>query len=885
MPPASRTAESRRRTHLILRAALAMPLAFAAPSAAQAPRQTSAVPSPESHFGFAVGADYRLADYDQVSSYVRALDAASDRVVVQEIGTSTLGRPLLMALVSTPENLRNRERYREISRRLARARDLEPEEARALAREGKAIIWIDGGLHSTEVAHGQMTPELAYWLATDEGDEARRIRENAIVLVMVNMNPDGLDIVASWYRDNVGTPFETAPLPELYHHYIGHDNNRDWYMFTQAESQAVARQLYHGWFPQIVYNHHQSSPFPGRIWGPPFENPVNPNLDPLVVSGINRLGETMRARFDFEGKPGYNSGIVFDMWWNGSMRGAPDFHNMLGFLTETALYRYATPHCYAPDEIPYDFGERGDYLPARRPSTSYTNPWLGGCWHLRDAVDYMLTASRAVADHGARHRDELLYNIYHMGRRQIARGERSEGGPFAYVVDVAAQHDPGAAVELLRTLRMGAVEIRRADAPFVAGGTRYPAGTYVVPPQAFRPYVVDLIEPKAYPDRHVYPGGPPNPPYDMTGYELPLQMGVRVVGVEEPFTLPVLEVEEIAAPAGAVVGTGSVYLSSRRPNASALATNRLLDAGVRLAWARAAFTAAGRSWPAGTLVVLDAERPALVELAREHGLTFQAVDGTPNVALRELGQPRIALYRSRVPQSSEGWTRWLLERFGFRYETLTDAGLRAGSLAGYDVIIIPDQAEERIVHGFEPGTMPPEHTGGMGTEGVAALNAFVENGGSLIAFDEAIDFAISGIGLPVQNTVRDLEPEEFFIPGSLVRVRVDSSHALAAGMPEEAIAMFARSQVMEVDAGGGERDPRMGEPEVYARYARSDFLASGWALGGERHLAGRAAAVRVPVGEGHVLLLGFTPHFRGQPHNTYKLLFNALHGAGVGVGR
>jgi hypothetical protein len=306
---------------------------------------------------------------------------------------------------------------------------------------GKAIVWIDGGLHATEVAHGQMTPELAHWLATDESDEARRIREHTIVLVMPNMNPDGLDIVADWYMRNVGTPFEVAPVPELYHHYIGHDNNRDWYMFTQVESQAVARQLYHVWFPQIVYNHHQTSPFPGRIWGPPFADPVNPNLDPLVVSGLNRIGEAMRTRFDFEGMPGYNSGIVFDLWWNGSMRGGPNIHNMLGFLTETALHRYATPRCYGDDDVPDDFGARALHLPARIPSTSYTNPWLGGCWHIRDAIDYMLIASRAVMSHAATNREELLYNAYHIGARQIARGDRAEGGPFAYVIDPSAQND------------------------------------------------------------------------------------------------------------------------------------------------------------------------------------------------------------------------------------------------------------------------------------------------------------------------------------------------------------------------------------------------------------------------------------------------------------
>ena len=419
-----------------LGAALAAALSVIASVSAQPARRAGAVPRPADIFGFEPGADYKLATNEQIVSYFRALDAASDRVVVQEIGKSVEGRPMILAIVSSEANIRNLAKFKTISQRLALARGVDEAAARTMARDGKAIVWIDGGLHATEVAHAQHMPALANWLATSEDAEAQRVRNEVVALLMPVMNPDGLDIVADWYRRNLGTPFETSPVPQLYHHYIGHDNNRDWYMFTQVETQAVARILYHEWFPQIVYNHHQSSPFPGRIWGPPFEDPVNPNLDPLIVSSLNQIGEAMRKRFDEEGKPGYNSGIVFDLWWNGSMRGGPDFHNMLGFLTETALYRYATPHCYDAKEIPETFGERADNLPARTPSTDYTNPWLGGCWRIGDAVDYMLTASRAVLDFSAKLREDYLFNIWRMGSRQIARGERAEGGPFAYVIDL-----------------------------------------------------------------------------------------------------------------------------------------------------------------------------------------------------------------------------------------------------------------------------------------------------------------------------------------------------------------------------------------------------------------------------------------------------------------
>lgn len=826
-----------------------------------APTAAAQIPEPKDVFGFVPGADYKLASHAELLEYFRQLDAASDRVVVEEIGRSTLGKPMILALISSEDNLRNRERYREIARRLALARGVSEAEARAMAKEGKVIVWIDGGLHATEVAHAQHTPELAWWLATSEEDEARRIRDNAILLLMPNMNPDGLDIVRDWYYRNLGTPFEITGTPTLYHHYIGHDNNRDWYMFTQVESQAVARQLYHTWFPQIVYNHHQSSPFPGRIWGPPMKDPVNPNLDPLIVSTINQIGEHMRKRFDEEGKPGYNSGIVFDMWWNGSMRGAPDFHNMAGFLTETALHRYATPRCYTEDEIPDTFGARAGNLPAKTPTTNYTNPWLGGCWPLRSAVDYMMTASRATLDIGAKLKDDFLFNIWRMGTRQIGRGERAEGGPFAYVIDLSAQHDPTRTVEFLRTFRLGGVEIRQADAPFRAGGREYPAGTYVLGPQAFRPYVVDLIEPKTFPERLQYPGGPPDPPYDMTGYELAIQMGVQVDRVTEPFTLPARMVDEVPAAPGGVTGSGSAgYAMSPNLTQGVKAVNRLLKAGARVHWA-----------PDGTVIVRGASRAAVEREGRALGVMFTALERLP-ADLREVRVPRIGLYQSWMGNMDEGWTRWILEQYEFDFRNLTNEDIRTGNLSAYDIIIFASEADARIRNGHAPGSMPEEFVGGLGEEGVARLRAFVERGGWVMAWDQAADFAISAFGLPLRNTVRGVRSQDFFIPGTLLRVHTRPDYPLAYGMERDAVAMFNGSQALAL-ADGSAADAA----DIFVRYAPDDFLVSGWELGGREYLAGKVAGVRVPVGRGSVVAYGFRPGWRGQPHNTFKLLFNPLY--------
>jgi hypothetical protein len=833
------------------------------------------VPEPKDVFGFKPGDDYKLASHAQIVTYFRQLDAASDRIIVEDIGKSVEGRPMILALISSEANLKNRARYKEIARKLALARGVNETEARALAKEGKAIVWIDGGLHATEVAHAQHTPELAWWLVTSEEDEAKRMREQAILLLMPNMNPDGLDIVRDWYNKNLGTPFETTGTPMLYHHYIGHDNNRDWYMFTQVESKAVARQLYHEWFPQIVYNHHQSSPFPGRIWGPPMKNPVNPNLDPLIVSTINQIGEAMRKRFDEEEKPGYNSNIQFDMWWNGSMRGAPDFHNMAGFLTETALYRYATPKCYTADEVPDTFGERHGNMPAKTPSTNYTNPWLGGCWPLRQPVEYMLTASRATLDLASKLKEDYLFNIWRMGTRQIARGEKAQGGPYAYVIDLAAQHDPTRTVELLRTFRTGGVEIRRADAPFSASGKQYPAGTYVIGPQPFRPYVIDLMEPKTFPERRLYPGGPPDPPYDMTGYELRFQMGVNADRVMEAFPLPSTIIDEVPPAPGGVEGTGSAgFALSPNFNLGVKAINRLLKAGAKVAVAGTGDR---------TMIVTGVARDVVQQQGKELGVMFRALDALPASAnMRPLRAPRIGLYKSWLGNMDEGWTRWLLEQYEFTFKNLSNDDIR-GDLSQFDVILFADETEEEILNGHAPGTMPDQYVGGIGVDGAANLRKFVERGGWVVAWDHAADFAIMALGLPLRNTVKATRPSEFFIPGSLIKLEVEPAHPLAAGVAmkpdNHAIAMFADSQAFTIvppAAEGKQRAAR--DVDAYVRYPRAadGLLVSGWQLGASRFIAGRVAAARVPVGKGSAVVIGFRPHWRGQPHNTFKLLFNPL---------
>jgi hypothetical protein len=857
----------------VLAAALTLAAGACAPHApvVPAPVAPAAIhaPAPAEVIGFEPGDDYRLADYDQLLGYYEHLAAASDRVEMLEIGRTTQGRPMVLLVISDAANLAELERWRDISVRLGRAEGLTDGEARVLAREGKVVVWIDAGLHSTEVAHSQFAPHLAYHVATDEADETRRIRDGVILLLMPLMNPDGHEIVVDWYREHLGTEYETSRPPRVYHEYVGHDINRDWYMFRQEESRAVAPILYERWLPQIVFNHHQTAPFPARIFIPPFADPVNPHIDPRVVRGVNLVGEHMAHRLEMEGMPGVVSGVVFTMWWNGGMRTAPYFHNQIGILSEVG-HASATPAEHDPADFPETFA-RG--VPTLEPTIRYPNPWRGGRASLGDAVRYHLVSSLGALDVAQKNREDFLYNFYQMGRDAIRAGEA--GGPWAYVVDPAAQHDPGEAVELLNALRYGGIVVERALAPFTAEGRTYAAGTYVLrAAQAFRAHLVDLMEPQEHPHRELYPGGPPEPPYGgLAGYTLPIQMGVTVDRIERPMALEAEVVDRVPAPLARLTGDGPVFLLPPAENRTVTALHRLLAGGVAVRRSLEPFQMDGRSFAAGTLVVdtrAGGPEATLVEEAvRAAGVAAHRAMEAPATVLGAVRASRIGIYQPWTANMDGGWTRWLLDHYGVPYRVLTDPEIRGGALADVDVVLLTSQRAQSIERGNPEDRIPAEYAGGLGEAGVAALVAFVEGGGRVVALDAATDFVIRHFDIPVGNALAGLRPENFFIPGSLVAIDVDPTHPAAFGMAPQAAAFFQNSRAF---------DTLGDEPEIVVRYAVSELLLSGWEVGAEEHLAGRPAVVRTPYGEGDLVLIGFRPQFRAQPAGTFKLLFNALQG-------
>jgi hypothetical protein len=838
------------------------------------------LPTPESVLGFEVGADFHLATYDESIAYFERLNAVSDRLTLVEVGRTSEDRPFYMALISSPGNLANLERYREISLRLAHPAGLTDDQARALAREGKAIVHIDGGVHASEVAAAQHTIQLAYnLLAQPDDPRVARIMENVIFMLWPTANPDGQTMVAEWYRSNVGTPFETAPLPMLYQKYVGHDNNRDSYMLNMIESRVI-EQTWRTWEPQIRYVPHQSSPFPTRIWLPPFADPVGGNVHPLMAREVNTIGMLMAQALEERGQVGATHMRPFDAWYPGYIDYLPMLQNSVAFWTETALFRYATPGFYTLS----DFSASDREL---RPQSLYVSPWPGGWWRLRDAVEYMETASLATLDYAATFRENLLYNRYQAGRDAIRKYE--ERPPYAYLVP-RDQRDPVAPVELLRRLAFNGIRVSRLARPVTSEGIAYPAGTWVIPMnQEYAELARTLMEVQHYPDIRETPGGTPSRPYDVAGWTLPYLFDVKVIEASKPLGGEILSAleeisaptanrqgastEEDAAPFDSVPGVGF----DTDPTAAGIVPMEglLTGSGPALAVDPAqnnAFRAINRTWREGGSVRFQDGRYILSGL--KEATVREMVDSLYLKAVRsrdggtDVPKPRIGLYRPWQPSMDEGWTRWLLEQYDFDFISMRPFAFSSEPLRErFDVIILADYGTRTIVRGYQEGTIPSRYTGGIGDQGIRALDDFVREGGTLVCWNQSCAFAIDALDLPVGSAIAGLSRDEFFITGSILATRFENVERLMAGMPREGKIFFGSSPVFEP----GEDF----EGTVLASYQETgNPLLSGYALGTD-HLYGKAAALDVHHGDGHVVLIGFKPQWRGQPFGTFRVLFNA----------
>jgi hypothetical protein len=815
-------------------------------------------PSPESFLGFRVGEDRKLADWTQAVAYFQVLAAASPRLRVEEVGKTTEGRPFLVVTITSEANMARLEEIRRANQSLADPRGLAEAEGERLVASGKTIVALNHGIHSDEVAASQTALETAYWLATAQDDATRQILDETVILMLPSHNPDGMQRVTEWYRKTLGTPFEGEDPPFLYQKYTGHDNNRDWYMFTQAETQLTVAHLYDRWHPQIVHDLHQMGTRGARIFLPPYLDPWEPNVDPALRAAVTALGSHIAARLTTEGKAGVVTQGIYDAW--SPSRAYPHTHGGIRLLSECASGRLATPI-----DVPFAELERGIGYDPRRSSWNFPLPWGGGRWTLRDIVDYQLAATRALLEHAARHRDYWLRNFLDVNRRAATRSK-----PYAFVVP-ATQRDPLAAARLLQVLRTGGVEIGRARSGFDALGQSFPAGSHLVlMAQPASGFAKTVLERQEYPDLRQYPGGPPLRPYDATAHTLPLLMGVDVRTVDTPFAADLVLDGETTVGAGTVEGKGR-WLALGHSNGDMIALGRLLRRGIPMRWAVEAFSDRGQRFEAGTLLAPWGARDVLQGWAHELGVSARGIGATPRSLV--VRKPRVGLYQSWVPSSDEGWTRFVFEHdVGVDYETVHDADVRKGALATrFDAIVLPDQSPKEIVEGHPPGRLPEEYTDGVGEEGVKHLKTFVENGGTLIALNGAARLPVEDFGLPVKDVLpakadkKAVDPDGVYAPGAILRVAVEGISPLAHGLGPSASIWFEASPAFEVSGEG-----------AVARYADENPLLSGWLLGGEG-LKGKAALVETRLGKGRVVLFGFRPQYRAQSWGTYVALLNAIY--------
>jgi hypothetical protein len=861
------------------------------------------ITTPKEALGFNLGDDYQMASYTQLETYWKKLAAESPRLKLVDIGPTAESRRQYMMVISAPENMRRLEHFKQISQQLAHAENLTDEQAHALAREGKAVVWIDGGLHANETVGSQQEMEWVYQMASRTDPETLRFLNDTIVLCVL-ANPDGQELVANWYmREKDPLKRSTDNLPVLFQHYIGHDNNRDFYMSNMPETTNMNRQMFIEWFPQIVYNHHQTGPAGTVIFMPPFRDPFNYNFDPLIPLDVEAVGTAMHQRLVEEGKGGsvQRSGSTYSTWWNGGLRTEAYFHNMIGLLTEII----GNP---TPMQIPL-------VADKQLPTGDWPLPIAPQTWHYRQSIEYEITNNRAVTDYASRNRETLLYDAYVMGRRSIQNGSTDHWTITADSIDElktaqaksaskdlyntvlhspetrdargyvipSDQADFPTATKFVNALLKNGVTVMQASAPFNAGVQKFPAGSYVVKSaQAFRPHVLDMFEPQHHPNDFQYPGGPPIPPYDSAGWTLALQMGVQFSRIVDNFDGPFTKIDGVLKPPAADVKGPEKppgYLISHRINDSFVLINRLLKAGCDVYWIKKAQLIDGRDFGTGSIWVpaSDASLRIIQEAAKNLGVDALALTSAPAAESFKLQPTRIGLYDQYGGLIPAGWERWLFEQYEFPFQIVFPKTLDAGDLKKqFDVIVFTDGSfggrGERGGHQPDAEKVPEQYRASLGkiTEAktIPALRKFMESGGTVVAIGSATQMA-KPLGAAVENYVTQPR-DKYYIPGSLLKMDVDIDNPLAYGMPDQVDVFFDNSPVFRLLP---ENAVKRATPVGW--FSTPKPLVSGWAWG-QQYLDGGTAVAETSIGEGKLFLFGPEITFRGQPHATFKLLFNAL---------
>ncbi|MBS3819725.1 hypothetical protein KGY73_09515 [bacterium] len=811
------------------------------------------IPEPQDVLGFELGTDRKLADMHQILDYFQKLDKASDRISLKEIGKTTMGNPFVVAYITSVENHKHLEKYRKYQQMLADPREISEEKAQQFIQKGKSVVMINCSLHASEIGASQMSMKLAYDLATQNDPATREILDNTILLLVPMHNPDGIQMVVDWYRKHLGTKYEGSRMPWLYHKYVGHDNNRDWYMFTQVESKLTV-EVHNNWHPQVIVDMHQMGSHGPRIFVPPYVDPFEPNVDPILRQEVAEMGTFIASELTAQGKAGVIHSTWFDAWT--PARAYHHYHGGIRVLTEVASADMATPVQIKFEELPEM---------VKKPSVKMPLPWKGGEWGIGDILEYDYAAAWAALTQAARLKENWLRNFYRIHHKAVNRTQP----PYAFLVP-PKQRDLATAVKMMNVLQIGDVEIHKARESFTADDHPYPEGTYIIyMDQPYGGFAKTLLEEQDYPEIREYPGGPLKTPYDVVAHTLPLLMGVDVVEVKKPFQVKDKLMAEVTSPQGKLErkNSGFGYVWGHESNDDMVALNRILKKGYKVYWNAQKFEAQGESFPCGTMIVQ--EEKGLIEdlgkITQDLHVQFKGLENEPEVQTYALQPVKLGLYKSWTASMDEGWTRWVLEQYEFPYKSIYDEDIRKGNLhQNLDVLILPSMGKERIIQGVSEEDIPPKYAGGIGELGVRNLRQFVEEGGTLITLNSAAELPLKCFYLEVDNCVEEVERKEFFIPGSMLKVLNDTHHPIAYGYKRDGAVFFRRSPVFAVKEG-----------ESVVRYPLHNPLLSGW-INGKEQLYNKSAIVDVPLGKGEVILLGFPAQYRAQSHHTFRYLFNAI---------
>ncbi|MCH8285424.1 hypothetical protein IIB79_02720 [candidate division KSB1 bacterium] len=829
------------------------------------------IPTPESVIGFVPGTDYKMANWDQIYSYFKALGDASDRVLVVEHGETEQGRPMITAVISSPANLANIENLKSIRQKLADPRLTSDSELPGLIADGKAVVLVSSSLHATELGATQASPVIAYQLATDNSDVVKQILENVVFVYFPAANPDGVQMTADHYMSqNPGPGVNVTSLPRIYSEYTGHDNNRDWYMLTQKESMIIGKQMYEEWHPEIVFDMHQKGQG-ARIFVPPFAEPLNPLINPLIVRQLEMLGGYMTTDLIAGGYPWVEDHVTFSMWWHGGMRTAPYFHNMVGILSEVASANLASPR-------------EPEGRSAPTPTINYPVPWQDDrVWRLSDIIEQDRIVVMSVLKAAARNKDMYMRNYYTMNKEAVEKGESEK--PFAFVMP-ADQHDKGALVYFLETMLKQDTDFEIATEEFTAGGTSYPEGSIIAfLAQPARAHLLGMM------DNQIYPAE--RRPYDITGWNLPLQMGVEYDKIDETFEVNT-QPYTVAVP---------VAVNVRQDNAQTFyiggnsidhfkAVNKLFAKGYSLSMITEPHTVNGIDLPPGSIVVDGQGTVAqdLADMSNDLSITIVESGSADNSTNVPLSKPRIGLINN--PNSMPvGWMRWTLEKYEFDFDLVDYDDFETGNLnERFDVLLYTTSPQvpggggrggrgggrggrggrggqqltpEQIQDQQEAATRRQEAQRIIRTE----TSDFVSGGGTVVAWSGAVTNVAQTLGLRISPA--QFDRQEFSIPGSVLKINVDTSHPVTFGMQEETYIFFRNNSLLRVDQG-----------RILGRYPNANPLVSGYVLGPER-IQNTPGIIHETLGSGKVVLISFEPMFRAQPVGTFKLIFNSILYSGM----